>query len=148
MPEHAIRLRGAWQYRFLTDPEAPPQRVDLPTHWANEIAGPLLLTRRFQGPAIDTTNERISLRFARVSGLRSIQLNDQDITPSRLPSASEAFDLPVDLTPNSSHVLALVVDRQDHRAPQGSSPETESDPEAWGIIALLIQPRRDGRPEF
>ncbi len=138
MSEHAIRLRGAWQYRPLTDSQTPPRRVDLPTHWTDEIEERLLLTRRFQAPAIETTKERLSIRFANVPGLLSIQLNEQDITPETLPSASEAFDVPVRLLAGSTNLLVLEVDLQGQRSHQESdSGETR---DAWGVIALIIQP--------
>ncbi|CAN5889553.1 hypothetical protein BH23PLA1_BH23PLA1_25890 [soil metagenome] len=126
MPEHLIRLRGAWQCHSLNDPDAPPRRLDLPTSWLDFPSGRLRLTRRFQGPAIDLDWERIVLRLADVPGLLSVRLNDREITPVARSFGSEVVDLAIKVAPRASHLLALEVDLG------GAGVER------WGSIALVV----------
>ena len=118
MPEHLIRLRGAWDW---TAPDGP-RRVDLPATWPAGLAGPLVLARRFQRPRIDPDREALALRLEAVPGLLRVRLNGVEIGG---PAAGEIplGDLP------ARNLLELEADP----AGLGAGP--------WGAIALVIRAR-------
>jgi len=118
MPEHLIRLRGAWDW--LT--EAGPRRVDLPITWPPGLAGPLVLSRRFQRPRVDPDREALALRLGDVPGLIRARLNGDEVAG---PAAGE---VPLGNLP-ARNLLILEVD------PAGL------DEGPWGAIALVIRAR-------
>lgn len=122
MPEHLIRLRGAWQ-REGED----AGRIDLPTTWGPSPQGLVLLTRRFGRPRIDPTGEALALRLAEVPGLRSIRLNGRVLrTSGPIPGD---LDLEFDGPLPSKNLLELEVEP----SAAGEAP--------WGSIALVIRPK-------
>ena len=120
MPEHLIRLRGAWEHH---DP-AGPRRLDLPTVWPPGLASPLTLTRRFRQPPLGPA-ETISLRLEAVPGLNSARINGVELAGP--DAGTSSLEIPLQgLT--ATNLLSLKVDP----ARVGTEP--------WGAIALVIRP--------
>jgi hypothetical protein len=126
MPEHWIRLRGAWGWRDLASDAEIEQRVTLPIEWPSGQVSPVRLVRRFNGPPIAPGRESVSLRLEKVPGLLAIRLNHC------------TYDGPLDETLTidlesfgplaAKNVLILDVDPT--RAARAG--------EAWGQIALVV----------
>ena len=120
MPEHLIRLRGAWDW---ADP-AGTRRLDLPTTWPPGLAGPLVLSRRFRRPRIDPDRESLAIRLADVPGLIVARLNGDEI--ARPDSGASTLEVAPGPLPDGN-LLTLEVDP----AGVGEGP--------WGSIALVIR---------
>ena len=138
MPDHLIRLRGAWE---LIDADAHaevaaeaagdlPARLTLPVAWPAGSARRLRLVRKFGRPAHDPAHESLLLALDRVPGLRGIWLNGLRLT---IPDpASGRLEIPVD---RLSERNELVLDVEPPAHPPGDS----SPPALWGEIALVIR---------
>src|SRR4051794_17271682 len=77
MPEHWIRLRGGWEWQPTARKGSgeSPQRMTLPCSWSAETPPAVQLSRKFQAPRIDPSQEALFLRLERVAGLVQILLN-------------------------------------------------------------------------
>ena len=132
MPDHRIRLRGAWDRLEPSDPAATT-RVDLPTVWTvADDTGPVRLSRRFGRPRFDSTTEAVELELVDVPGLRAVRLNGRTLGEGRL-AADSPRRFPVGAALLARNVLELDV-VLDGSTPLGT---------AWGTIALVIV-RRPG----
>lgn len=131
MSEHRIRLRAAWQWRPRDQEDEAPRRIDLPASWTVVGSGPMLLTRRFRRPPLETGRERARLLLEDVPGLRSVRLNGVELARPAAGTAALTLDLEGHLLP--SNELVLEVD------PVGwTAPGANAGP--WGAIALVIGP--------
>jgi hypothetical protein len=131
MPEHGIRLRGAWEWQAIARDAGFTRRVTLPIEWPEGQVGPVRLIRRFNGPPIDPSRETVFLRLEKVPGLLAIRLNNG------------TYDGPLDETLSldlscfgplaAKNVLTLEVDPT--RAARAG--------EAWGHVALVVASSRE-----
>jgi hypothetical protein len=140
MPEHLIRLRGGWQRLDPHDdgggrPDVTETgtRLDLPWTWPGETAGPVRLVRSFGPPPFDPRRETLSLRLARVEGLRSARLNGREI--ARGSPGTVEFEIPLSGPLPRRNLLVLDLD------PPGPGPARQD----WGAIALVIRDDPSGQ---
>ena len=126
MPEHRIRLRGAWDWHGIEGEAEFARRADLPADWPDDLAGPLRLLRRFSRPPLDPGREAARLELANVPGLVAVRLNGVDLGP--VPAGDRDWIIPLGdgLLPRNSLVLEVDL-------PPG--PEARR---GWGSIALVI----------
>ncbi|GIW90072.1 MAG: hypothetical protein KatS3mg109_0504 [Pirellulaceae bacterium] len=87
-PDHVIRLRGPWQYRFVDNHSRAGEEgtVRLPEGWAawldtsdsrRPAGGWVILSRRFGHPTGIEPNDRIYLRIENAPRSAQIRLNGQ-----------------------------------------------------------------------
>jgi hypothetical protein len=138
MPEHLIRLRGGWLWhdpRAGSADDAPgsSRGATLPMTRPAFPGGRVRLSRRFGIPAFDPARETLSLRLARVGGLTSAQLNGREI--ARPSPETTAMDVPLPDPLPRRNLLVLEVD----------FPGVGPQPDAWGMVALVITPRGEVR---
>jgi len=122
VPEHRIRLRGAWELHDLDEGDGPATPLTLPVAWGSQdFPRRLRLVRKFGRPRAS----RVRLVLEDVQGLRSAALNGR---PLALESSSSGrFD--VELPPlDERNVLALEVVVGSPGGPEAP----------WGRIALAI----------
>jgi len=128
--EHAIRLRGGWEW--LEVPHAGESNVahpvSLPLNWPFPLPPRVRLTRRFGAPRIDESTETLWLRLEHVGGLESIRLNGQSLEFDRNARRLEV-PLVALLSRNQLELEAI--------------PQVQGDGfnEPWGNVALVVQPR-------
>jgi hypothetical protein len=133
MVDHVIRLRAAWEARFLEGDALASRRIDLPVA-INELPKKRFRLRRtFGAPPIIAGTEEVALRLCDVSGLRAVWLNGRMLTPSG--SESALLEYPLDELRPARNELVLEVDPLD-------STGTRATPALWGQIALVIRRRR------
>jgi hypothetical protein len=102
----------------------------LPVRWSSDIAGRLVLTRRFGRPALEPGRQILILEMDQVAGTRAIILNGQPIAAA----ASETPHYAIELTELAErNVLVLEIDTP----PEGVGPAGHG--EDWGMIALVIR---------
>jgi hypothetical protein len=131
MPEHRIRLRGAWELLARAGGYVPIGRLSLPARWPGDLAGPIRLIRRFGMPPIDPTTEALSLELLSVPGLGRIDLNGVEM-PLPPPGSVDWVVRPVGpLLARNILTLDVEIDRSDRQEKAGG----------WGTIALVITPR-------
>jgi hypothetical protein len=128
MPEHFIRLRGAWDFIVMEGDAEVVRRVDLPTDWPIGLDSPFRLQRRFGRPPMDLSTVSVRLEMLGVPGLVAARLNGRELAGPDLGGSDWSVPL-IDPLP-SRNVLVLEVDF-------GSLPEP---PRSWGAIALVISP--------
>ena len=135
MPEHRIRLAGAWELFAPGRGADVARRLNLPTTWPSELAGPLRILRRFGSPPIDPAIEVISLEFLGVPGLRRIDLNGVEFPGP--PAGSVDWVVPLDgpLLARNTLILDVAIE------PPGRVERLEG----WGSIALVITPMGESR---
>ena len=132
MPDHRIRLRGAWErLETSSDPPPPPCRVDLPVIWSpRDATRPFRLIRRFGHPTIDPARQRLVLELADVPGLRAVRLNGQPLDLTLKASVEPVrIELPAPLPARNLLEVEVVL--------LGSGPAAFDQP--WGSIALVIE---------
>lgn len=122
MSEHAIRLRGGWEWRG----EAGSGRVALPMQPDMMLPLPIELIRRFQAPDCPD-GETVWLRLDRVRGLTGIHLNG--VCLSYKPDQQGAILFPLNALRPGGNELVLAV---------GPGDWVRS-AERWGEVALVIQ---------
>lgn len=127
MLEHAIRLRGGWEWHNPAG-VTPPQRVSLPFDRWSLGAGKARLVRHFQRPPIEAGRETLWLRLDDVPGLISVALNGHPLNAG--PLSENAGPWPLEGL-EARNRLELEVD------PAGISPEGRSAP--WGHVSLVIR---------
>jgi hypothetical protein len=131
MPEHRIRLRGAWELLAQGGWDAPITRRSLPTTWPVDLAGPIRLIRRFGMPPIDPASEALSLEFLAVPGLVRIDLNGVELPFPPAGSVDWVVRSVGPLLARNTLTLDVELGRTDR-------PEKA---EGWGTIALVITPK-------
>ncbi len=128
MPEHRIRIRGAWDRASSRDNR--PGRVDLPHVWAEaDASSPFYLTRKFGSPRFNRASETIALELADVPGLRAVRLNGRRLEAG--PGEIARIELGSILL--DRNLLELDVDLAGLSRAEIGSP--------WGQIALVISGR-------
>ena len=133
MGEHAIRLRGGWEWLEVphADGSNVAQPASLPLTWPSPLPPRVRLTRRFGAPRIDESKESLWLRLEHVGGLESIRLNGQSLDFDRDARRLEILlDARAPLLSRNQLELEAIPQEQG----DGSS-------EPWGNVALVVQPR-------
>ena len=127
MPEHRIRLRGAWELVLPGVSGDSSRRWSLPAGWPEGLQGPVRLIRRFGPPTIDVVGETISLELREVPGLTRLDLNGKRLADP--PDGVVDWVVPLVAPLPARNLLMLEVDLD------------QVDPtREWGAIALLIAP--------
>jgi hypothetical protein len=126
MSEHRIRFRGGWEASPAGGDPGAIRRLTLPIAWGSATARPICLTRRFGHPSIDPAVESVRLELRDVPGLRSVQLNGNDLGP--IPLDVDDWTIPLAGLLEARNTLTLEV-----VAPPAIDP-----PGDWGSIALVI----------
>ncbi len=129
MPEHRIRLRGAWDWHAREGEIEVVRRLDLPTDWPVGVVSPFRLIRRFGRPPFDPSAESARLEFVGVPGLVAARLNGQVL--AGLPAGAADWSVRLSGPLLTRNALVLEVDLGPGPPPEGP----------WGSIALVIFPR-------
>jgi hypothetical protein len=130
MPEHVIRLRGAWEWTDLDDSDPRPMRIALPTYFDFTTARRVRLSRRFGRPPMKDPAEELWLRLERVTGLDSMTINGATIAlQASLPDPLEIALREL----MERNLLVLEVS-----LPSRESPTSQFD-SRWGEIALIVR---------
>ena len=138
MPEHLIRLRGAWLALDPHDGDAGDgsagaddqgRRINLPITWPAGTHDPVRLVRSFGPPPFDPDHESLILRLEAIDGLESARLNGREI--ARPSPGTTRLDIP--LTGPLPRRNVLILDLTPPVPRQGPAP--------WGAIALVIASR-------
>ena len=108
MPDHPIRLRGAWEIADPGDEAEAPRRVDLPTEWPTGPPRIIRLRRRFGRPPVEDASESIRLELRDVPGLVEARLNGSRLAGPAEPGGDWIIPLPGPLPARS--VIELDVD--------------------------------------
>ena len=131
MPDHRIRLRGAWDRVVLEGETEVVCRVSLPTVWAAGQLSPFRLLRRFGRPPFDPAAESVRLELLGVPGLVAVRLNGREIALP--PGGGVDWSVPLGETLLARNALMLEVDLDSSDGPIRE--------EGWGSIALVIGPK-------
>jgi hypothetical protein len=129
MPEHRIRLRGAWDWHVPEGDSEVVRRVDLPTGWPAGLGSPFRLVRRFGSPRFDPATESARLELRDVPGLVAARLNGRDLPHP--PAGSRDWSIPLAEPLPDRNVLVLEVELGTGSAVPGP----------WGSVSLVISPR-------
>ena len=133
MPDHRIRLRGAWELSDGWGGGDATRRLSLPTDRRGDLAGPVRLSRRLGTPPIDPSIEAISLELLGVPGLVRIEWNGLELPLP--PAGSLDWVVPLAGPWLGRNTLTLDVDLDPSDRPEAAG--------GWGTIALVISPRVD-----
>ena len=130
MPEHRIRLRGAWDR--IEGPTDPPRRLDLPVRWSPiDRVQPFTLRRAFGRPPVDPSRESVILELLDVPGLVAVRLN------GALLVGSDGLTDSVRLEIGARLLARNVVELDVAAGPGWASVANRS----WGAVALVISDR-------
>ncbi len=136
MSTHNIRLRGPWQYEWLSKTSIEPAvgRTALPAKWSElfeDQAGLVRFCRKFHRPTNLEPGNVVSLVFEGVSGEATFRLNGQELgTVSATESTEFPLRFPITkwLEPSNELQVDLEFDPKQTPTPGG----------LWGLVLLEI----------
>lgn len=131
MPEHRIRLRGAWVWAATDQAGPPTRRIDLPLTALGDLPPRFRLARKFGRPPFDPASQSLRLELADVPGLVAVALNGESLP--RSSSAEGDWSIPLDDPLPPRNTLTLDVDLGSVAALEGP----------WGSIALVVEAKGD-----
>lgn len=124
MSIHRIKLRGPWDYTWLTDVDGNPSpnatehgRVTIPVDWRvafGDRAGRVRFLRRFHQPTGVEVGDHVWLSFLGLSGQTRILLDDLPLT-----GPSPRFEITDQLRPTNRLVVELECDPRTTTEPLG-----------------------------
>lgn len=132
MPEHLIRLRGPWEFRFPTDPGIEPIRLSLPADALPIAPNPMTILRQFGRPARGSASMTCSLRCESVPGLLTVHLNGEPLIERSPENAlsTDPIEVPIATPLRPRNRLELTV--------LGKAASFTSPERPWGSVALVF----------
>ncbi len=132
MPEHLIRLRGPWEFRFPTDPGIEPIRLPLPSDTLPVARDSMTILRQFGRPARGSASMACRLRCESMPGLLTVHLNGEPLIERSAENAlsTDPIEVPIPSPLRLRNRLELTV--------LGNAASFASPERPWGSVALVF----------
>lgn len=130
MSVHRIRLRGPWQFEWLSSSVREPAsgRISLPADWRDLFgteSGQVCFRRKFNRPTNLEPGTDVNLVFEGVGGTATVKLNGQSLESQ---TKSHRYRITEHLAPSNELQVDLQFDPTETPEPGG----------LWGLVVLEI----------